>query len=64
MTNADKPATETAAEDDFFIHILEKHDACDHDFGGWREIDEGRGGEQFCSKCGMGAMAHSMRYLP
>lgn len=29
---------------------------CDHSFGGWREHDDGLGGEQVCSKCGMGAM--------
>lgn len=37
---------------------------CDHDFGGWRDFDDGRGGEQFCQKCGHGAMAWSMRMLP
>lgn len=37
---------------------------CKHDFGGWREFEDGRGGEQFCQKCGLGAMAWSMRYLP
>ena len=39
-------------------------DNCIHDFGGWREIDGGRGGEQFCQKCGYGAMAHTLRYAP
>lgn len=39
-------------------------DPCDHDFGGWRESDDGRGGEQFCQKCGLGAMDWSMRFLP
>lgn len=43
-----------------FIHIAENH--CDHEFSGWREFENG--GEQFCQKCGLGAMAHSMRYLP
>jgi hypothetical protein len=33
---------------------------CEHIFGGWREFEDGRGGEQFCTKCGMGAMSHSM----
>lgn len=37
---------------------------CEHDFSGWREFDDGLGGEQFCSKCGTGAMQWSMRYLP
>ena len=44
-----------------FIHSTPK---CEHDFQGWREFDDGRGGEQFCSKCGLGAMSHSLRYLP
>lgn len=33
---------------------------CDHDFKGWREFRDGNGGEQVCTKCGMGAMAHSL----
>lgn len=33
---------------------------CEHDWGGWREFDDGRGGEQFCKKCGLGAMAHTL----
>lgn len=38
---------------------------CEHQFEGWRDIedDEGNvcGGETVCSRCGMGAMSHSMR---
>ena len=34
---------------------------CEHDFQGWREFDDGRRGEQVCSKCGIGAMAWSLR---
>ena len=37
---------------------------CEHEWGGWREFDDGAGGEQFCQKCGYGAMAWSMRMLP
>lgn len=33
---------------------------CEHKFDGWREFEDGRGGEQFCQRCGQGAMAHSM----
>jgi len=36
------------------------HNKCEHEWGGWREIDGGRGGEQFCQKCGLGAMAHTL----
>ena len=34
---------------------------CEHDFKGWREFEDGLGGEQVCSRCGMGAMSHSLR---
>lgn len=37
-------------------------DTCEHEWGGWRTFEDGRGGEQVCKKCGMGAMAHSLRY--
>lgn len=34
---------------------------CQHEFEGWREFDDGRGGERACKRCGMGAMQHSLR---
>ena len=37
---------------------------CQHEFGGWREFDDGRGGEQICKHCGMGVMSHDMRFMP
>jgi hypothetical protein len=44
------------------------HGPCEHEFTGWRDIedDDGNvcGGEQFCSRCGMGSMQHSMAFLP
>ncbi len=50
---------------DFFKHASPKPDACEHDFQGWQEHhdDDGRvmGGERVCTKCGMGAMAYSLR---
>lgn len=33
---------------------------CEHDFQGWREFEDGRGGEQVCTRCGTGAMRHSL----
>lgn len=33
---------------------------CDHDFRGWREFSDGSGGETVCTKCGMGALHHSL----
>lgn len=35
--------------------------AHEHDFKGWREFEDGLGGETVCIKCGMGAMAWSLR---
>ncbi len=37
---------------------------CEHDFQGWREFEDGCGGEQVCDRCGTGAMSHSMRVAP
>lgn len=34
---------------------------CEHDFQGWRDFDDGRGGEQVCARCGLGAVSHSLR---
>ena len=47
-----------------FMHTMPRSGACDHDFQGWREIDAGRGGEQVCTKCGIGAMEHTLRTGP
>lgn len=33
---------------------------CEHEFEGWREFDDGRGGERVCKKCGCGAMSHTL----
>ena len=44
-----------------FIHVTPK---CDHDFAGWRDFEDGNGGEQVCKKCGMGAMTDSLRNGP
>lgn len=30
---------------------------CAHEFRGWRTFADGRGGEQVCVRCGIGAMA-------
>jgi len=47
-------------EADVFIHITPRADICDHEWGGWHAFDDGRGGETFCQKCGLGAMSHSL----
>lgn len=46
--------------DKLFLHSKPKAPDCDHDFQGWREFDDGRGGEQVCVKCGIGAMAYTL----
>lgn len=33
-------------------------DACEHDFSGWRELYEGRGGIAYCVKCGLDGLTH------
>lgn len=54
--------------DDIFVHVtpdIEKcHDGGQHTFTGWRDFPDGNGGEQVCSKCGVGAMAWSLRVGP
>lgn len=41
---------------------------CQHEFDGWRDIlddnEQPCGGEQFCRRCGMGSMVHSLRTAP
>jgi len=44
--------------DDMFVHVTPK---CEHDFQGWRDFADGRGGETVCTKCGVGAMSWSLR---
>lgn len=62
MSMSDEPKPE------IFFHARRNEELCrdgqKHDWQGWREIDGGRGGERVCSKCGMGAMEHSLRYGP
>ena len=47
-----------------FFHTTPNLDACDHDFQGWRDFPDGNGGEQVCTKCGIGAMTWSLRGGP
>lgn len=53
--------SEAPKRDDLFIHISPSPDACKHDFQGWREFEDGLGGETVCTKCGMGAVTYSLR---
>lgn len=44
-----------------FAHVKRCCPNDDHDFQGWREFEDGLGGEKVCAKCGMGAMEATMR---
>ena len=48
-----------------FVHTTPKAEICedggDHDFQGWREFPDGNGGERVCAKCGLGALAYTLR---
>jgi len=48
----------------FVFHAMRDPDACKHEWGGWRDFEDGRGGEQICKLCGMGAMTYSLRTGP
>lgn len=37
---------------------------CEHDFQGWRDFEDGSGGERVCTRCGLGAMSHDLRCMP
>ncbi len=37
---------------------------CEHNWQGWRNFEDGSGGETFCERCGTGAMSHSLRTAP
>jgi hypothetical protein len=49
-----------------FFHATPDQEKCkggeEHDFKGWVEFDNGRGGTTVCTKCGLDAFTHSMRY--
>lgn len=63
MANSDdtSPIDKKMREAATFFHAIPKADLCDHDFQGWYEFIDGNGGEQVCTKCGIGAMAYSLR---
>lgn len=37
---------------------------CEHEFAGWREFEDGNGGEAVCRLCGVGALSHTLRTAP
>lgn len=43
---------------------IEKRAECEHAFQGWRTFEDGNGGEQVCNKCGLGALAWTLREAP
>lgn len=56
-TPTQDPAGRPAGREDFYHEVP----TCQHDFVGWREFEDGRGGERVCKHCGMGAMEHTLR---
>ena len=63
-----RPEEKYPKSDEAFVHMTRKPELCygnvptmQHEFTGWREIDGGRGGEQVCKHCGMGAMEYSLK---
>lgn len=61
MDQIERDAENQPDEGSVFLHVTPKPDTCDHDFDGWCDFADGNGGEQVCTKCGMGAMAYSLR---
>jgi hypothetical protein len=59
MDKIERDAENQPDEGSAFFHVTPK-DTCQHDFQGWREFEDGNGGEKVCTKCGMGAMAHTL----
>lgn len=55
------PPSPTPSVSEIFTHATPK---CDHEFSGWRNFEDGNGGEQVCKKCGIGAMSASLRDGP
>ena len=43
-----------------FVHVMRSLVGCEHDFKGWRNFEDGTGGERVCSNCGLGAQEWSM----
>ena len=54
-------ARESIKPERTFFHATPDPKACKHEFKGWRELPDGNGGEAVCSKCGIGAMAYTLR---
>ncbi len=54
--------------DPFLFHALKNEELCTdgkpHDWAGWVELEGGLGGTTVCSRCGLDAMTHSLRYGP
>jgi hypothetical protein len=57
----DKPVRSNFNPDACYCTCGSENHVCEHDFQGWREFEDGRGGERVCSRCGMGSMSHSLR---
>lgn len=51
---------------DWTLHENASEELCQdgqpHDFKGWKEFEDGRGGTSVCVRCGLTAFEHSLRY--
>lgn len=59
MMDEDKLPAENPLDGATFFHCIPVN-TCAHEWGGWRQFEDGNGGEQVCKKCGLGAMAHTL----
>jgi hypothetical protein len=63
-----RPEVKSYDESFLFMHVRADEERClggqDHDFKGWQEFDGGRGGTTVCTRCGLSAFEHSLRYAP
>ena len=71
MMSADKKLPEMRFDEntgDFVIHETTGQELCtdgnEHKFEGWQEFEDGRGGTAVCSRCGLTAFEHALRYGP
>lgn len=65
-TLASNPHSAGTKSHDNFVAAFNKvrTPTCEHEFTGWRSLAGGLGGERSCKKCGIGAMAWSLEFLP
>ena len=61
VSPATTPEPSSVGTTEVLLHLAARPAPCQHDFQGWREFEDGRGGETVCKHCGLGAMAWTLR---